>query len=126
MHPPAPTGGGGGGVKHSTQDGHAIAAQSSIQTTLLLLSPHGPPPSGSGPAQTIGLNGMTPQRPPRRRAQSVGNSSYGSSPALSSHTPRGSLFTAVSTGRRVGLLRVCWSVRDGLIVPDRGHFHKRR
>ncbi|XP_061505719.1 E3 ubiquitin-protein ligase Nedd-4 isoform X3 [Anopheles gambiae] len=37
---------------------------------------------------------MTPQRPPRRRAQSVGNSSYGSSPALSSHTPRGSLFTA--------------------------------
>ncbi|XP_035904272.1 E3 ubiquitin-protein ligase Nedd-4 isoform X4 [Anopheles stephensi] len=37
---------------------------------------------------------MTPQRPPRRRAQSMGNSSYGSSPALSSHTPRGSLFTA--------------------------------
>uniref|UniRef100_A0AAG5CX39 E3 ubiquitin-protein ligase n=1 Tax=Anopheles atroparvus TaxID=41427 RepID=A0AAG5CX39_ANOAO len=37
---------------------------------------------------------MAPQRPPRRRAQSVGNSSYGSSPALASHTPRGSLFTA--------------------------------
>uniref|UniRef100_A0A182JS61 HECT-type E3 ubiquitin transferase n=1 Tax=Anopheles christyi TaxID=43041 RepID=A0A182JS61_9DIPT len=65
---------------------------SSIQTTLL--SPHNTTPSGSGTAVTIRSNFMTPQRPPRRRAQSVGNSSYGSSPALSSHTPRGSLFTA--------------------------------
>ncbi|XP_052863204.1 E3 ubiquitin-protein ligase Nedd-4-like [Anopheles cruzii] len=38
---------------------------------------------------------MTPQRPPRRRAQSVGNSNnYGSTPTPASHTPRGSLFTA--------------------------------
>ncbi|XP_055636023.1 E3 ubiquitin-protein ligase Nedd-4-like isoform X1 [Toxorhynchites rutilus septentrionalis] len=36
----------------------------------------------------------TPQRPPRRRAQSVGNSAYGSSLALASSTPRGSLFSA--------------------------------
>ncbi|XP_049282176.1 E3 ubiquitin-protein ligase Nedd-4 isoform X3 [Anopheles funestus] len=63
---------------------------SSIQTTFQ--SPHGSSPSGS-PALTIG-SFMTPQRPPRRRAQSMGNSTYGSSPALSSHTPRGSLFTA--------------------------------
>ncbi|XP_053660446.1 E3 ubiquitin-protein ligase Nedd-4-like [Anopheles marshallii] len=63
---------------------------SSIQTTFQ--SPHGSSLSGL-PALTIG-SFMTPQRPPRRRAQSMGNSSYGSSPALSSHTPRGSLFTA--------------------------------
>uniref|UniRef100_A0A182PSX1 HECT-type E3 ubiquitin transferase n=1 Tax=Anopheles epiroticus TaxID=199890 RepID=A0A182PSX1_9DIPT len=65
---------------------------SNIQSTLV--SPHGFSPSGSGPALSNGGSYMTPQRPPRRRAQSVGNSSYGSSPALSSHTPRGSLFTA--------------------------------
>ncbi|XP_052891588.1 E3 ubiquitin-protein ligase Nedd-4 isoform X3 [Anopheles moucheti] len=63
---------------------------SSIQSTFQ--SPHGSSLSGS-PALTIG-SFMTPQRPPRRRAQSMGNSTYGSSPALSSHTPRGSLFTA--------------------------------
>uniref|UniRef100_A0A182Q670 HECT-type E3 ubiquitin transferase n=1 Tax=Anopheles farauti TaxID=69004 RepID=A0A182Q670_9DIPT len=62
---------------------------SNIQSTLLS---RGSSPTGS-PSLTVG-SFMTPQRPPRRRAQSVGNSSYGSSPAVSSHTPRGSLFTA--------------------------------
>uniref|UniRef100_A0A182NSD2 HECT-type E3 ubiquitin transferase n=1 Tax=Anopheles dirus TaxID=7168 RepID=A0A182NSD2_9DIPT len=62
---------------------------SNIQSTLL---PRGSSPTGS-PSLTVG-SFMPPQRPPRRRAQSVGNSSYGSSPVVSSHTPRGSLFTA--------------------------------
>ncbi|KAL1376159.1 hypothetical protein pipiens_004486 [Culex pipiens pipiens] len=47
-------------------------------------------PGGS----TASLGSGTPQRPPRRRAQSVGNSAYGSSLALASSTPRGSLFNA--------------------------------
>ncbi|XP_053693038.1 E3 ubiquitin-protein ligase Nedd-4-like isoform X2 [Sabethes cyaneus] len=47
-------------------------------------------PSGSASASP----GSMPQRPPRRRAQSVGNSSHGSSLALASSTPRGSLFSA--------------------------------
>lgn len=52
-------------------------------------------PGGS----TASLGSGTPQRPPRRRAQSVGNSAYGSSLALASSTPRGSLFNAVSPER---------------------------
>uniref|UniRef100_A0A1Q3EUS2 E3 ubiquitin-protein ligase n=1 Tax=Culex tarsalis TaxID=7177 RepID=A0A1Q3EUS2_CULTA len=47
-------------------------------------------PGGS----TASLGSGTPQRPPRRRAQSVGNSAYGSSLGLASSTPRGSLFNA--------------------------------
>ncbi|XP_055542084.1 E3 ubiquitin-protein ligase Nedd-4-like isoform X4 [Wyeomyia smithii] len=47
-------------------------------------------PSGS----TSASPGTMPQRPPRRRAQSVGNSNLGSSLALASSTPRGSLFSA--------------------------------
>lgn len=49
-------------------------------------------PSGSSASSSSSF----PQRPPRRRAQSVGTSSYGSSLALASSTPRGSLFNAVS------------------------------
>ncbi|XP_058055642.1 E3 ubiquitin-protein ligase Nedd-4-like [Anopheles bellator] len=59
--------------------------RSHISSSSTLLSNATPSPIGSL---------MTPQRPPRRRAQSVGNSNYGSTPALASHTPRGSLFTA--------------------------------
>ncbi|XP_062712481.1 E3 ubiquitin-protein ligase Nedd-4-like isoform X3 [Aedes albopictus] len=47
-------------------------------------------PSGSSASSSSSF----PQRPPRRRAQSVGTSSYGSSLALASSTPRGSLFNA--------------------------------
>ncbi|XP_062554311.1 E3 ubiquitin-protein ligase Nedd-4-like isoform X5 [Armigeres subalbatus] len=54
---------------------------SNFNTSLIM-------PSGSSSSSSM------PQRPPRRRAQSVGNSSYGSSLALASSTPRGSLFNA--------------------------------
>ncbi|XP_058824784.1 E3 ubiquitin-protein ligase Nedd-4-like isoform X3 [Topomyia yanbarensis] len=47
-------------------------------------------PSGS----TSATSAVMPQRPPRRRAQSVGNSVYGSAMVLPSSTPRGSLFNA--------------------------------
>lgn len=48
-------------------------------------------PSGSSASSS---SASIPTRPPRRRAQSVGNSGYGSSLALASSTPRGSLFNA--------------------------------
>ncbi|XP_065075186.1 E3 ubiquitin-protein ligase Nedd-4-like isoform X2 [Ochlerotatus camptorhynchus] len=54
---------------------------SNFNTSLIM-------PSGSSGSSSI------PQRPPRRRAHSVGNSNYGSSLALASSTPRGSLFNA--------------------------------
>ncbi|XP_053671784.1 E3 ubiquitin-protein ligase Nedd-4 [Anopheles nili] len=63
---------------------------SNIHSTILQ---RGSPSPSNSPSPTAGSL-MTPQRPPRRRAQSVGNSAYGSSPALTSHIPRGSLFTA--------------------------------
>ncbi|XP_058446640.1 E3 ubiquitin-protein ligase Nedd-4-like isoform X3 [Malaya genurostris] len=43
---------------------------------------------------TSAASAAMPQRPPRRRAQSVGNSAYGSSLVFASSTPRGSLFSA--------------------------------
>ncbi|EDS37166.1 E3 ubiquitin-protein ligase nedd-4 [Culex quinquefasciatus] len=66
-------------------------------------------PGGS----TASLGSGTPQRPPRRRAQSVGNSAYGSSLALASSTPRGSLFNAIGS-----LLRLFVKVVVVVVGPE--------
>ncbi|XP_055611829.1 E3 ubiquitin-protein ligase Nedd-4 isoform X3 [Uranotaenia lowii] len=48
----------------------------------------------SGSSTNVSGGSTIPQRPPRRRAHSVGTSNYGSTLAMASSTPRGSLFNA--------------------------------